>query len=349
MGIRSATFCSGVEAVAGKCRRASAAQLIEYTFCSTTSHPNIVRVHDHGVHDGNVPFIVMPQYEGSIASLTPSLSPSEKLRLVFAVIDGIEAAHLSRVYRNRLSDIVVTDFGIARFVDPELYTNIKTKAASRLANFKYRAPEQLSASGHVDFGTDIFALGLIINELYTGQIPAGTGHKQIGDVLTDYAYLDPIVERMIRQNIADRYSSIDEVKRDFIKAGRAEIARQKLRELDGRVVEVSEPDDPLISDPPRVVDIEWRSDRLHFTLNREVTSNWLFAFQNMGSHQYFLSCAPNHAWFSGRMASVVDQRNLESIGAVRVTIGRRSSLVHTGSVHQRAPQLNMSAASCQRL
>lgn len=158
MGIRSATFCSGVEAVAGKCRRASAAQLIEYTFCSTTSHPNIVRVHDHGVHDGNVPFIVMPQYEGSIASLTPSLSPSEKLRLVFAVIDGIEAAHLSRVihrdlkpenilYRNRLSDIVVTDFGIARFVDPELYTNIKTKAASRLANFKYRAPEQLSASG----------------------------------------------------------------------------------------------------------------------------------------------------------------------------------------------------------
>ena len=46
---------------------------------------------------------------------------------------------------------------------------------------------------------DIYALGLMLNELFTGTVPHGTQYKQIGDVAGEYGFLNPIVAEMLRQ------------------------------------------------------------------------------------------------------------------------------------------------------
>ncbi len=276
----------------------------EYLFCSRCDHENVVKVIEYGVHDGDVPFIVMPRYDNPASKAVKQAPHDAMFKAFLKVLHGVEAAHLSGVIHrdlkpenilclDDLSQVVVADFGIARFDDEEYYTAVETKAADRLANFKYRAPEQMERRGVITPCTDIFALGLILNEFFTGRIPAGTGYKSISEVAEGYAYLDPIVARMIDQEPERRYSSIDDVKKEIIKQGKLHISRQKLAELDAAVVHVEEPDDPLIADPMKIVNVDWNAGRASVELNHEPTAGWRDAYNNMGSFSYNTSFHPH--------------------------------------------------------
>ena len=142
-------------------------------------------------------------------------------KYVADLLDGIEAAHnLGIVHRdikpeNILSDdrtgnLVIADFGIARFSEEDLFEAVKTKDTTRLANFKYSAPEQREPKLNelVDSRTDIFAIGLIMNEMFTKEIPQGAGYATIGQVQKDCAYLDAVVEKMIQQNQNERMNAL---------------------------------------------------------------------------------------------------------------------------------------------
>jgi len=77
---------------------------------------------------------------------------------------------------------VVADFGIASFEEDELYTAVETQEGERLANFQYAAPEQKVRGRPVTFHADIYALGLILNQMFTGEILQGVGFKTIAAV-----------------------------------------------------------------------------------------------------------------------------------------------------------------------
>ncbi len=292
----------------------------EYTFCSSTEHPNVVRVIDRGLYDGEVAFFVMPEYDDSIEKLVGDLSSKEKIQLFTAILDGVEAAHLKDVihrdlkpknvlYRNRLSEIVVSDFGIARFDDESLFTEVKTKQTDRLANFQYRAPEQLVQGAKVGPGTDIYALGLMLNEFFTGQIPAGTRYQTIGDVDEEFGYLDSIVEDMLRQNINDRFGSIDALKREISKQSAEYVSRQKIREIDKKVVKFEEPDDPLLADPIRVVGGNWDGKRLIIEFNQNVTPEWQNALVDAPGVSYLTGMGPLQYSFRGNKATIACDAN----------------------------------------
>src|SRR5207245_9704896 len=100
--------------------------------------------------------------------------------------------------------IVVADFGIAHFEEEEIYTAVETRNADRLANFQYAAPEQRVRGRAVDARADIFALGLILNELFTGEILQGSGHRTIANVAPHLAYIDEIVDTMERSSASER-------------------------------------------------------------------------------------------------------------------------------------------------
>ena len=101
---------------------------------------------------------------------------------------------------------MIADFGIAHFCEEDLLANVHTKSSERLANFQYAAPEQRikGYTTQVDGRADVYAAGLILNEMFTGNLVAGNNYKKIGEDFPDYYYLDYIFEKLYCQQPKDR-------------------------------------------------------------------------------------------------------------------------------------------------
>lgn len=191
----------------------------ELAFCSETRHPRIMPATDHGiaeVHGKKCPFYVMPRLRENLETrMKRGIDAQDVVPLFIQVVEGVESIHSLGVVHRDLKpknilltdtgDVVVADFGIAQFDKALMQTMMKTSRRSRVANWAYHAPEQ-RVPGPVDAKADVFALGLILNEMFTGQTPYGSGWKLIGDVAPEFADLDPIVDGMLRQDPAERLS-----------------------------------------------------------------------------------------------------------------------------------------------
>jgi serine/threonine protein kinase len=291
----------------------------EYLFCANNRHPNVVTVVDHGVfidYGNTSPFVVMPYYGGSLRTLLQRGISSEKALHYFSqLLDGVECAHLQNVvhrdlkpenvlYDTETDRLLLSDFGIARFAEDELFTAVQTKDSTRLANFQYAAPEQRRRGAEVDRRADIYSLGLILNEMFTGEVPYGTAYQTIGAVAHEEAYLDDIVSQMIRQSPQDRPSDVKEVKNLLIGHKNDFITNQRISELTHTVVPVDELDDPLIVDPPHLVGLDWGNDQLTLTLSRPVNEKWNWALHNMGSHSSLVGYGPERFSFVGDKATI---------------------------------------------
>lgn len=267
----------------------------EIDFCSRHEHPNIITVVDHGVTEGpegkGVPFYVMPLYPTTLRKMmTGGVPPSDALPLFTRILDGVEAAHLKGVCHrdlkpeNILCDpdkniLVIADFGIAKFQEEELYTAVETSNHDRMANFQYSAPEQRVRGKQVTTAADIFAIGLILNEMFTGEIPQGSGYKRIASVAPDHAYLDGIVDQMIQQIPEQRPQTLAKIKEELIARGKLFISLQRLDDSKKRVIPESEIVDPLVSDPIRLVEVvDYSNSTLTLRLNRPVNDMWKGCF-----------------------------------------------------------------------
>jgi class 3 adenylate cyclase/predicted Ser/Thr protein kinase len=139
-------------------------------------HPNIVTVYDVG-DEGGVFYFTMQYVEGrTLSSLheQKELLPLEKLcDICEQMIGAMAFAHQAGVIHRDLkpSNMMLTpkgqlkimDFGIAKFGDSGL-----TRAGTILGTPSYLAPEQ-AAGRRVDNRADIFSLGAILYELFTGE------------------------------------------------------------------------------------------------------------------------------------------------------------------------------------
>ncbi len=93
----------------------------------------------------------MNLYQGSLRELMADAIPQDQVLIYFAqILNGVECAHLNGIIHRDLKpenilvaktdgQLVVADFGIARFQEEELFTAVRTKDNSRLANFQYCA------------------------------------------------------------------------------------------------------------------------------------------------------------------------------------------------------------------
>lgn len=141
-------------------------------------HRNVARMFDIGEHDGSK-FLTMELIEGvPLTRLANGKLSWRKTRaLVVQIAEGLDAAHQAGIIHRDLKPdnvlverdterAVITDFGIARSLDDVHVTQI----GSVVGTPRYMAPEQLA--GHeVDARSDVFALGVIMYELVTGQRP----------------------------------------------------------------------------------------------------------------------------------------------------------------------------------
>lgn len=223
----------------------------EIAFCAKSHHRNVIKVEDWGLVEIDQPFFVMKLFPATLQGLMKSgIAPSSVLSWFAQMLAGVEAAHKLDVYHrdlkpeNLLCDpasgrLVVSDFGIAHFAESMLLTSVETRMGGRLANFAYAAPEQRQPA-KVDQRADIYALGLILNEMFTGQVIQGTGYKKIAEVAPEFGRLDQLVELMVRQSPSGRPTSIEEIRQNLSSLG-LPLPEQPIVAGDGGVASTATP------------------------------------------------------------------------------------------------------------
>lgn len=197
----------------------------ELHFCENHSHKNIIQVIDSGTYtesNKQIVFYIMPLYSGTLNSEINKGIPHDKVLPLFSqLLNAVKFAHGKNIWHRDLKpenilidsegNVVLADFGIAHFCEEELVTVIETKPTDKMANFQYASPEQRTKGAIVDHRADIYALGLILNEMFTKTVIAGSGYKRIASVAKEYAFLDEIIDLMITQDPNDRISSIEDI------------------------------------------------------------------------------------------------------------------------------------------
>jgi tRNA A-37 threonylcarbamoyl transferase component Bud32 len=144
-------------------------------------HPNIVTIYDFGELEGEgSPYIVMELLEGtSLASLMEMKKPErleEKISIVSQICRGLDYAHKRGVIHRDVKpgNIQVVPNGTAKVLDFGIAlgegSTIKTKTGLVMGTPNYMAPEQIS-SDVVDHRADMWAVGVILYELLSGERP----------------------------------------------------------------------------------------------------------------------------------------------------------------------------------
>jgi len=301
----------------------------EIFFLARNKHRNIVTVIDYGVARGGAiegPLYIMRRYQSSLRQLMRGRIPPDGVLALFGqILDGVEAAHLQNVvhgdlkpenilYEGDSGTLAIADFGIARFTEDVLATLVKTAPGQRLASFQYAAPEQRTLGQAVGVPADLYALGLILNEMFTKAVPQGTEYQLISGVSKEFSFLDQIVAKMLRQLPQERPGSVAEVK-GLIQRYRAEaVTAQRLSRLDGTVIAAQQIDDPLAYEPPRLVGFDWDGQRLILTLDREVSKDWVVALRQMAGYSSLLGKGPETFSFQGKQAFVdAEEREVQPL------------------------------------
>lgn len=143
-------------------------------------HPHIARLLDGGVTEEGLPFLAMEFVRGEPITHfceAKKLSIEDRLRLFVDVCRATDFAHRSLVVHRDLkpSNILVTergevkllDFGIAKLLE-EGAAEAATRTGFLLLTPEYASPEQVRGGG-ITTATDVYALGLLLHEILTGQ------------------------------------------------------------------------------------------------------------------------------------------------------------------------------------
>jgi len=192
------------------------------------AHPHVVGVFDQGTADGLV-YLAMEYVPGrtlrDIMRDFGPLTPEQALVMLDPILEGLAAAHAAGfVHRDikpenvLVSDdgrVKVADFGLARAVAT---SNTSATQGVLIGTVAYLSPEQVER-GEADERSDIYAAGILLFEMVTGQVPhAGDSPLSIAyqhvnqdvpnpsSILTGIpADVDALVITSTRRNPGQRY------------------------------------------------------------------------------------------------------------------------------------------------
>jgi eukaryotic-like serine/threonine-protein kinase len=146
---------------------------------SSLDHENIGVIHGLEEAEGGRQFIVMGYYEGQTLQQKlhgGSLPEGEALQLAAQVARGLAAAHARNIVHRDIkpSNIIITPSGTAKIVDFGLARGAATPSMTQSAMVAgtpaYMSPEQ-TVGGAIDPRTDVWALGVVMVEMFTGVHP----------------------------------------------------------------------------------------------------------------------------------------------------------------------------------
>ncbi len=143
------------------------------------SHPNIVKVHDYGEHEGS-PYLVMEYLPGGTLKklLGRPIPWQDAVRLILPVARGVAYAHKRGILHRDIkpANVLITDdgepmlsdFGIAKLFEAEQTTAL-TGSGMAIGTPEYMAPEQWT--GVTSPQSDLYSLGIVLYEMVAGRKP----------------------------------------------------------------------------------------------------------------------------------------------------------------------------------
>ncbi|MBX3083386.1 MAG: tetratricopeptide repeat protein [Anaerolineae bacterium] len=151
----------------------------EIQILSSLHHPHIVRIIEHGEQDGLVYLVMELLTGGSLRGLIqqglPALPRVEQILL--QVASALEYAHRHKIVHRDIKpqnilfttqgEAKLSDFGIAKVASETTLT----QTGMMIGTPAYMAPEQWQNKAEITPRTDVYALGIVLYEMLTGQLP----------------------------------------------------------------------------------------------------------------------------------------------------------------------------------
>jgi tetratricopeptide (TPR) repeat protein/predicted Ser/Thr protein kinase len=210
----------------------------ELLLASKISHKNILRIHDLGDAAG-VKFISMAYVEGQdlhqLLIDNGKLPVERAMKIARQLCAALDAAHAEGVVhrdfkpQNILLDkneqVYVTDFGLAKSLESDAGLS---RSGEFLGTPRYMAPEQVEGRG-IDHRVDLYALGLILYEMLTGDVPFHADstiqlmYKRVNETPKSPKELNPdlpdwlvrVVMKCLERYPDNRYQSANEILSDL--------------------------------------------------------------------------------------------------------------------------------------
>ncbi|MFB6812427.1 protein kinase [Streptomyces sp. NPDC056387] len=179
-------------------------------------HPGLVTVHDAG-SDGDELFLVMGHVEGTdladhLAQHDPypwqwAVAVVAQLCGVLSAVHAVPIVHRDLKPRNVMvrpdGTVLVLDLGVASVMDTD--TTRLTSTGTPIGSPAYMAPEQ-AMGGAVGPSTDLYALGVLLYELLSGNVPFA-GSTALG-VLHRHLYEPPVPVRRLRPEVPHQLEAV---------------------------------------------------------------------------------------------------------------------------------------------
>jgi serine/threonine protein kinase len=189
-------------------------------------HPGIVMIHDYGEVDG-LYYLVMELVDGGdlrAPLARGKLAQEAALLIALQVCEAIEYAHgqgiihrdikPENILRTRSGQVKIADFGLAKLLQPSEAAPL-TQTRQVMGTPHYMAPEQLERPREADHRADIYSLGVLIYEMFTGSLPLGRYELPSEQLGTD-EHLDDIIAKALARDPNARFQRIGDLRRDLL-------------------------------------------------------------------------------------------------------------------------------------
>ncbi len=199
------------------------------------NHPGIVHVYDFGELAGGLCFFVMEFVEGTdVAQMVKSSGrlPADLAASITAdVCAALHYAHEAGVVHRDIKpanilvsqegNVKVADFGLAKSCDPDALG--VTGSGLTLGTPDFAAPESLVSGMLVDHRADLYAVGVMLYNMLTGEIPRGV-FRPVSRQVQARASFDEIIRKAMSADREHRYQTAAALKKDVEQARQPRMA-----------------------------------------------------------------------------------------------------------------------------